>query len=436
MDESAAQSPFPKSPILKSKKLWIVVAAVLVVGLAASGFVAWRMWASTQLSPTQTVGMSADATQLAQQLSNGHCQGTGSKKLGSAPLKAADLGTIVPYGLMVQAHVTPIDHQYYYGVDPRAPRDTYDVLAPGDGTIVNVQHRVNYVGQSSNARQTDDWRVVITYTCSFYSYYDLMTSLDSSVKDKMPSGWNSNNSSGVDIPVKEGQVIGKVGAQSLDFAVWDLEKPLKGLLVPIAYSAEPWKPYTAPPLDYFSDTVKAEVTPHYVRSVAPIDGKMDYDLEGKLSGSWFKVGTNGYAGTYDRSKQVNYWETHLAFVYNNIDPSMIELSIGNFDGQSVQYAVNGNSPDPAKVDASKGLVKYELVQFDFFANGTRWDGASVAKGIKAQVGSEVMGTVLVQVTGAHEMKFEAFPRKTASEVSGFDSNAVMYNRGDDAKASQ
>jgi len=439
MDESTVPPPSSGGPLklLKNKRVLVPIVAVLVAGLGIGGyFLVWHLAKNQQGAQLQSLGLSADAQKVSQQLSNGYCSGIGSKKLGSAPFHKADLGVVIPYGLMVQAHVTPIDHQYYYPINARAPRDTYDVLAPGDGTISSIEHRTEFVGQTHPGQApTDDWRVVIVYSCSFFSYYDLMTSLDPSVKSQMPSDWDSNGHSGVNIPVKQGQVVGKLGNQSLDFAVWDLmKKPLSGLLVPVAYDAEPWKPYTAPPLDYFSDEVKAQILPHYIRTVEPLDGKIDYDLEGKLIGNWFRVGTNGYTGSTDPHNRPNYWENHLAFVYNNLDPRMVELSLGNFGGQAVQYAVKGNSPDPAKISQSAGMVKYEVVSFDFDTPaGQKWDGQELVKPLVAKVGDSVLGTVLVQLTGAHQLKAEMFPGKSAAQVSGFTSKAVMYNRGDDAK---
>ena len=56
--------------------------------------------------------------------------------------------------------------------------------------------------------------------------------------------------------MKEGQLIGKIGKQTLDFAVWDTEKPLSGFVIPEHYEREPWKIYTANPFDYFTDEIK------------------------------------------------------------------------------------------------------------------------------------------------------------------------------------
>jgi hypothetical protein len=40
----------------------------------------------------------------------------------------------------------------------------------------------------------------------------------------------------------------------------------------------------------------------------------------------------------------------------------------------------------------------------------------------------VIGTVLMQMIGPRSLKMETFPGKSASQVGGFDSNAVMFER--------
>jgi len=40
----------------------------------------------------------------------------------------------------------------------------------------------------------------------------------------------------------------------------------------------------------------------------------------------------------------------------------------------------------------------------------------------------VIGTVLMQLDATRSLKLEIFPGKSASQVAGFDSNAVMFER--------
>ena len=76
-----------------------------------------------------------------------------------------------------------------------------------------------------------------------------------------------------------------------------------------------------------------------------------------------------------------------------------------------------------------GLVKYELVDFDYKdETGAYWNRMNYAKGLKAANSNEVKGTVLVQLLQARKLKLEIFPGKKASEVSGFTGSAKIYER--------
>lgn len=80
-----------------------------------------------------------------------------------------------------------------------------------------------------------------------------------------------------EIKVKAGQLIGRIGAQTLDFAVWNLEKPLKVFANPESYSVgDPWKIYTDNPYDYVSPDVKKVMLDKNPRTVEPIQGKINY----------------------------------------------------------------------------------------------------------------------------------------------------------------
>ena len=201
-------------------------------------------------------------------LGNGQCSGTGNVPLTHAPMNIADVRTIQPMGLMLANHVTPVDHQYYYQVNERAPKDTYPVFSTADGVIVGVQHTENA------------WFVILSHSCTFFTQYNLITGFEPSLEKQLPAGWGPNSNGGVKIPVKSGQIIGYVGGQSLDFSVWNTETTAPGLLHRTAYNLEPWKVNTVAPLEHFTDAVKAEVLTRYVRTAEPRDGKFDHDVAG------------------------------------------------------------------------------------------------------------------------------------------------------------
>ena len=102
--------------------------------------------------------------------------------------------------------------------------------------------------------------------------------------------------------------------------------------------------------------------------------------------------------------------------------------IGKFGG--TQFGVRGNTPDPADVTPSSGLIKYELMQADWVVadTGKSWDRASnPGSGLRGSYGEE-KGTLLVQMLGDRRIKVEVFLGKAPGEVEGFTDAARIYER--------
>lgn len=355
----------------------------------------------------------------------GPCEGTGTVVLAASPLKPEDINYIEPMGAVRSSggHVTPIDHQYWIPTVSYEDNAPYNVHAPAVGRIVHIQHMEQFIGEAAgpNAPKIDDYRIILDFTCDFYAIYIHVKELSPRIQSI--TGQISGNKQ-VNIPVEEDEVIGKVG-KSFDFSVHDKNVTL-GFIVPKHYEGEPWKIHTADPFDYFTEPLRSQLLAKNLRSVAPLGGKIDYDIDGRLIGTWFKEGTNGYEGI----NQQRYWEGHLSFLYESIDPSHTVVSTGDFNGRSEAFGIRGN-PDPASVSVTTGLVKYELVHYDLYKDGQLWNyyqNGGFVKGLKAANQDEVQGTMLVQMISDRRIKVEIIAGKTASEVSGFTSNAIMYER--------
>jgi len=352
-----------------------------------------------------------------------NCEGSGSVELGTSPMDEEDFEFIIPYGLMVGGHVTPIDHQYFQPVDMNSPRDAYEVYAMADGKIVEIQHRYDPPSEY-NSSGVDEYRIVFMHTCTFYTYYDLVTSLAPDIQSEFDAHKEKNYAS-LDITVNEGLLIGYIGGQTLDFAVWDTEIQLGGFVIPEHYSSEAWKIHTADPYHYYSADLLEFLTEKNIRTAEPIAGRIDYDIDGRLIGNWFVEGTNWYQGASDYS----YWETHLSIVYDHLDPTAVMVSIGDFDGEAKQFAVKGNIPDPSDVSKSDGLIKYDLIDFQYYtASGEAWDRMSWTKGLTLQEAQQEHGCVLLKMIEDRSLKMEVFPNRSCSQASGFTKNSVMYER--------
>ncbi len=124
-----------------------------------------------------------------------------------------------------------------------------------------------------------------------------------------------------------------------------------------------------------------------------------------------------------------YWAGHLAVAYDLFDPSHVVVSIGTFDGASAQLGVRGNAPDPRDVSTESGVVMYELVDYDYYIDGERWDRVSLVKGIEARnLDGRISGVVLLQLVDDRTLRVETFPGKTAPQVDGFTASVAIYER--------
>ena len=331
-------------------------------------------------------------------------------------MRPEDFSIIVPYGMVIGGHVTPIDHQYFMPKSMQSPHDAYEVYAMADSRLVEIQPRTTSWGI--------EYRMVFAMTCTFLYYYDLVTSLAPDVK----AAYDRSDRGHVDIRVKAGQLVGRIGGQTLDFAVWNTKKPLPGFAVPEHYRAEAWKRFTADPLDYYAPDLKALVLSRYVRTAEPLSGKIDYDVDGRLIGNWFLDGSNGYGGTRGEGHG-DYWSGHVSFAPDVYDPTGFIVSLGSFDGQARQFAALGNRPNPADVAVASGLVKYDLATWSYQkADGSFWDRMSLVKGVKLVAQNASQGCVLAQLLDARALKLEAFPGKPSSDVPAFTSAARIYRR--------
>ncbi|MBI4033448.1 hypothetical protein HY379_00435 [Candidatus Saccharibacteria bacterium] len=395
---------------------------LLVVVLLAVGLVGTRVFknSSRDNTPSRIINSNEPAATKAvkagQMLSRGKCQGTEKLTFTHLPMRPQDFSILIPYGLVVGDHVTPIDHQYFAPADYKSRRDAYPVYAMADSTLTEVELRTTERGI--------EYRMIFAHSCTSLYYYDLVTSLSGKVKAAY-----ENNKGNIDVKLKAGEQIGAIGGQTLDFAYWDTDVPLTGFIKPASYDAEAWKIYTSDPYPRFTEELRDLLTVRNPRAAEPIAGKIDYDQPGKLIGNWFLAGTNGYAG-HQGNQGGSYATGHLSFAPEHFDPGFFVISIGDYNGQPAQFVTKANKPNPADVSQTTGLVKYELVQLNYLkADGTFWDRTSLAKPVKADNSNSVIGVVLVQIIDdGNKIKFQAFPNKTAAQISGFTSAAKTYER--------
>jgi hypothetical protein len=153
---------------------------------------------------------------------------------------------------------------------------------------------------------------------------------------------------------------------------------------------------------------------------------VDNDIDGKLIGGWFLEGTGELTG----GTSPKYWVGHLAIAPEYLDPTVYLISVGDFAGQEAQFSISRSSPDPKNVGVETGLVKYDLLPWNYLkSDGTPWDRMHFTKGpriVNDQYQSS--GCVVVQMLEMRKLKFEGFKGKSCASLSGFTNAARIYER--------
>lgn len=396
----------------------MVALVFLIVSRQTSEITPIETIPSTRAIITNTAGapdvVTDPALAAGAMLSNGACEGGDKPLLTHAPMRAEDYTMIIPYGLMIDGHVTPIDHQYFSPADYNSGPDAYPVYAMADATLVNVGTRPSQFG-------SDEYRLVFSVSCKLFYYYDLVTTLVPDILTAFEAQGGN-----VVIPITAGQQIGTIGGQTLDFAVWDMDVELDGFVMPEHYAGESWKIHTADPLNYYTDRLKQELLAKYIRTAEPVSGKIDHDIDGTLQGTWFREDAVGYTAYPDPG---NYWLTHVSFSPDHIDPTGFIISLGDYEGQATQFAAIGNTPQPRDVTPGTGLVKYSLTQVNYkTADGSYWDRTTLVAPILFSAGTNPQGCLLVQLTDTGALQLEAFPNQSCGLVDGFTDHATTYQR--------
>ncbi|MBI2578946.1 MAG: hypothetical protein HYW26_04515 [Candidatus Aenigmarchaeota archaeon] len=332
------------------------------------------------------------------------------------PVNLGKITHIEPMGSLHGEHVAPIDHQYYQNFNSNEP--TIEVYSPADGVITEIQHMGSFRGDVVR-EPFDDYRLVIEHTCSISTFFIHIDKLSGKIMEVAPEFGKQKS---VSIPVKAGETIGWFDS-NVDFNVVDTAITIN-LIEPESYRSFPFRLHIQDPFIYFNEPVKSQLIAKSLRTAKPEGGFIDYDIDGKAIGTWFRENTNGWSGLNPE----RYWADHLAIVYDSIDTEHILFSVGTFKGKARQFGVKGNAPKPDEISVGSGLIKYELVDYQYYDGDQKWDYKKLVRGLKLKNMDNVLGVALLQMFENRKLKVEVFPDKTAAEVQGFTSNAMIYER--------
>ncbi|MGE3959480.1 MAG: hypothetical protein AB7H96_22390 [Vicinamibacterales bacterium] len=247
----------------------------------------------------------------------------------ASPVAEDDLRFIVPLGnLNPPGHTFPTDHIYFYNRLPNAPPGApVPVYAPGDGVVQFI------LGNGAESQ-------VGVRTGRFIYYLDHVV-LDAAIR--------------TGVSVTAGQRIGTTGSSSyaVDLGVINELKTVT-FINPLRYPGTTL--HGDAPLPYFEEPLRSRLYARVQRLGADRDGRFDYDEAGRLVGNWFLEGT-----PVTESATATAWPRHLAFVYDNYDPSRVRVAIGGTLPVVGAFAVDGNGPDPRVVTPATGKVTYRLL---------------------------------------------------------------------------
>ena len=360
-------------------------------------------------------------------------------KFTFSPIDINIIRIIEPQGELtdiVSGHITPGDH---IGIQYPQSGGPYKLYAMSDGYIVRMERQPSST-LFGLSKDIENLHVYFEYSCNLFGSYVHVTKLTDELvnsNQKLKEFYTKERPTNTEslyerIHIKAGQQIGEVeGFGLLGILTVDTNVELTGYVTPELYKGEPWKTHAVAPFDYFVEPIKSKLLTKNARKKEPVAGKIDFDIPGKLVGNWFLEGTDysgdqkgrGYCGDH----LCPYWDTHLAFVYDFVDPDQVRVSIG-YDTGIIERGPFGTKegPDPKDVSASTDLVKYELVQLEDI--GHEYNIVSQGKAIYTRNSDKVVGTMLVQMVEDNKIKVEVFPGKTSSQVSGFTEKASIYER--------
>ena len=315
---------------------------------------------------------------------------SGQMIFSQLPVDTTNIGYIMALGhLAPPGHTRPSDHMYFVNV----PAGTV-IYAPASGKVLDT-----YTFDEGNGKSDNRITVGVTSTASYYFMHIV---LDDGIK--------------TGVEVKAGQRLGVVS----DMTGFDMGAMVKTIdqpfLDPQLYGLSSL--HCDSPIKHFTGDMQNELYAKVRRLGQDKDGKICYDISGKLRGNWIAED----AKKFDPLNTDNYDSYFVSFVYGNYDPSKMVISIGNdsfltsvngsssYNGTKLFY-VQDNAIKFENVTPASGKVTYKL-----YNTGEFDPNPGVREGI-----------LIVQMITDNKIRIEFFDDTTSTEHD-FTSNAKIYVR--------
>jgi len=306
-------------------------------------------------------------------------------RLEVCPLNLVEIRSIIPLGNLNPrgGHVFPTDHIYL----DYSHQESLPVRAAASGRIFAIREQIR-----------DDFKIEVQVNERF-SYY---------IAHVLPV-----KGLGVGSAVKSGEVIGYTSGRSLlDFGCVDSEMTLKGFVNPDRYPLS--TVHCVSPLKLYDDPLRSQLYSKVLRDSADKDGRIDYDIAGRLVGNWFLEGLS--VAESSRGSPAT-WAKQLAFAYDVHEPNARCVSIGGTAAPAGLYWLSADSPDPAKINMKSGLVKLILT-----------DPMPQDADSSHRKPTSAVGVLLAQMLTPSRVKVEFFPSQSGEGTMGFTESARIYER--------
>ena len=297
-----------------------------------------------------------------------------------SPIDPAAIQFIVPLGNMGPwAHTLPTDHAYIYhhlGAGGFAP---LSVAAPAGGTIEGTFPGIG-----------GEMKVWVKVNATTTYYFDHIVPAPGI---------------GAGSRVEAGSVIGSSGGIAFDFAVRDQASAI-GFVNPARYGLDTL--YARSPFPYFTEPIRSALYAKVQRSGGDLNGKINYDADGTLSGNWF---AEDLPLSQSSSNELGVGTRQLALARDVRFPDRQRVSVGGF-GFTGLYGVSPEAPDFAAITPASGAVAYRLLE-------TGEPGGPA--------GTRQLGLLVVQLLDARRLRVEIRPGDLAASAT-FGAGAAVYVR--------
>lgn len=297
-----------------------------------------------------------------------------------SPINVASIQYIVPLGQMRPwPHTLPTDHAYVYHHLNAGAFTPLPVLAPAAGTISNT-----YPGTNGEVKA---WVKVNSRYTYYFDHVVLAPGLT------------------VGSVVAAGSVIGTSPGIAFDFAVTDMAIT-QSFIRPARYGQD--TVYARSPWPYFTEPLRSSLYAKVQRTGGELDGKINFDLDGTLSGNWFDESLP-VSQSFVNDPSVG--GRQLAFARDVQFPDRQRVSVGGFSFTGI-YGVPPDAPDFTSMTPASGVVTYRLLN-------TGEPGGPP--------GTTQLGLLLVQLTDASHLKVEVVATQSSTSAS-FSGSAKVYVR--------